>query len=606
MNPAQLKQDFEPTSPLGPPFECFTLPGSDLRYPQDPASTIEGQPQVPPVLTLYPGPTSSIFNSSAAYPTDPSGPQIYTGASHSLPSNPAVLRRFASSYDSANPPIGMAHAHASRSTALPIPSSRELREIYSPTTPTYARRPHEPRSAGNYNGNLVRRNHISSPTTTNSQIFSPSRMEQSYVNKNLSVPELDPLVTFGSLCYMDGTPKGTPIKFDIIGVIDKGFFLADGEWTCYRRNYFSCNCAYTMSPPPPQHAWATTVPIQLTQESTGRTFTVCGFAMSISAIVAESESQPIELVQHTPKRDKGPTSAPDKIRLAPKPIQTHHHHHHHPQLGLFHPVAGDVSRGHYDSSGYGQQQHAPPTAVEHTFERIQFKQATANNGKRRAQQQYYHLIIELWADVGGNQNEQWVKVAQKKSAKMIVRGRSPGHYQSERRGSNTSGGNAGAGLGYGSGGIMGTSDFTSGGAGILSSNFSGHATYDTRGSSQYSHNRHGSQDAGVESVMSEDSKPVHDSKDYQYYPASIYEHGPHVEMFQHPNRDQQHASNSSDAHGSDHISRSVKHEYDGSLPSIYYPGTSWNSSSGQCGRYDSKHTSNGFYPVSASSGLNIT
>lgn len=424
-------------------------------------------------------------------------------------------------------------------------------------------------------------------------------MDPSYNAKSqLSVPELEPLVTVGSLCYIDGTPRGTPIKFDIIGVIDKGFFLADNEWTCYRRNYFSCNCAYTMSPPPPQHGWAPTVPIQLTPDNSGQTYTVSGFAMSISAVVAEGEGQPIELVQHTPKRDKGPTSAPDKVRLAPKPTQPH------PQLGLFHSVGGDMSRAQYDSGSAYNQPQAAPTAIEHTFERIQFKQATANNGKRRAQQQYYHLLIELWADVGGSQSqsEQWVKVGYKKSAKMIVRGRSPGHYQSERRGSNTSGGNSGAGLGYGATGMMGPSDFTSGGAGMLPSSFGGHAAYDTRGGNQYSNNRHAAQDAGLDSVMSEDSKPIHDSKDYQYYPGAIYENGPQVEMFQHPSRDQQPDSSSG---GSDQSSKSVKHEYEGSLPSLHYPGASWSSSSGHCGRYESKHTSNGFYPVSPPPGLNI-
>lgn len=42
-----------------------------------------------------------------------------------------------------------------------------------------------------------------------------------------------------------------PIEMGIIGgeLIDKRLFLADDEWTCYRRNYFSCVPSYSMSAP---------------------------------------------------------------------------------------------------------------------------------------------------------------------------------------------------------------------------------------------------------------------------------------------------------------------------------------------------------------------
>lgn len=70
--------------------------------------------------------------------------------------------------------------------------------------------------------------------------------------------------------------------------------------------------------------------------------------------------------------------------------------------------------------------------VEATFERIQFKTATANNGKRRAAQQYYFLLVELLADVGSQHPDRWIKVAFRMSAPLVVRGRSPSHYQNDR------------------------------------------------------------------------------------------------------------------------------------------------------------------------------
>ncbi|KAJ2432622.1 hypothetical protein GGF42_009548, partial [Coemansia sp. RSA 2424] len=51
--------------------------------------------------------------------------------------------------------------------------------------------------------------------------------------------------------------------------------------------------------------------------------------------------------------------------------------------------------------------------------------ATANNGKRRAAQQYYVLTVDLLADCDGGER---CVVASAASAPIVVRGRSPGHY----------------------------------------------------------------------------------------------------------------------------------------------------------------------------------
>jgi meiosis-specific transcription factor NDT80 len=74
------------------------------------------------------------------------------------------------------------------------------------------------------------------------------------------------------------------------------------------------------------------------------------------------------------------------------------------------------------------------------FERIQFQKATANNGKRRAQQQYYNLVVELYAEIASSVpgEMQWIQIARRQSHPMVVRGRSPGHYKDGRRGSTAS------------------------------------------------------------------------------------------------------------------------------------------------------------------------
>ncbi|EJT74664.1 hypothetical protein, variant [Gaeumannomyces tritici R3-111a-1] len=472
----------------------------------------------------------------------------------------------------------------SHRSALPVP---EQRNIYRHNL----RRSQDQRSGSTYGG-YPRPSHITSPTSSPHGFAASSHRMDQYGSKSgqQTLPPLLALMPQGTLYYVDGTaPHGTKITFDIHGVIDKGFFLADHEWTCYRRNYFSCVCSFSLSPP--THSWPTTPAIQFVQESNQAAFTVSGFAMSISAVVSDNDTQTIDLVQHTPKRDKGPISAPEKVRLSPKSAG-------HPHLSVF-PQPDGTLRG----TAYEFSQGQTSTPTEHTFERIQFKQATANNGKRRAAQQYYHLVVELWADVSGSQSSgapQWVKVGYKKSAKMIVRGRSPGHYQSERRGSASSGpGGASGNLGYGSLGP----EFTSAGSGIMGSTFGHSTTYDPRGSAYGSSTRH-SQEVGVDTIMTDDHKPMHDSKEYHYYPNTIYENGHNVEMFQHSSRDHQVSSISHTLpNPTDHHSK-VKPEYDSSR-TLYHPGPQW-SRAGPCGRYESKNTSNGFYPTVPSSGLNMT
>ena len=398
-------------------------------------------------------------------------------------------------------------------------------------------------------------------------------------------PPLDSIVTLGILHYADAS-SGTAVRPEINGTIDKGFFLSDGEWTCYRRNYFSCICSFSLSPYYPN------MPLQFTLQASQQTYSVQSFAMCISAVVAENDGHNIELVQHTPKRDKGPIMKPEKIRMNPKVPQTSHH-------GLYHGHGdgGLATRGVYDApfSGTAASQGGPGFQMEHTFERIQFKQATANNGKRRAAQQYYHLVIELFAEVGPP--DQFVRVAYRRSAKMIVRGRSPGHYQTERRGSTSSGPGGGGGTlgGYGNGPMIGT-DFSSGGP-MLGSGFS--TGYDSRGPAMppYGGRHHHQHDPGDGALMSsKDSKSVDATKGYQYTPAMIYEgqQDPRggIEVFTH--------------HQESHESRG-KYGFDSvndTLPSIFNQGHLMVNR--RCGPSEVKPRSDGYYPtLESQSGINI-
>lgn len=173
--------------------------------------------------------------------------------------------------------------------------------------------------------------------------------------------------------------------------MDRGFFMADNDWTCYRRNYFQVSSVFSVHGF--NHYYSVNEPhVFVKTDEEGILQPVQRFLLGVSARVANSEKE-IELIQHTPKRDKGPQFKPE-----PKPI---------------------APGGNLTMSSVANNQNIV------TFERVQFKTATANNGKRRAAQQYYICVIELFAETDRGQT---VKIASCQSAPLVVRGRSPGHY----------------------------------------------------------------------------------------------------------------------------------------------------------------------------------
>lgn len=64
------------------------------------------------------------------------------------------------------------------------------------------------------------------------------------------------------------------------------------------------------------------------------------------------------------------------------------------------------------------------------WRRLQFKYATANNGRRKGLQQHYQIQIALMAKVEGE--DQPVKIAEIHSNNIVVRGRSPKNFDSSK------------------------------------------------------------------------------------------------------------------------------------------------------------------------------
>ncbi|KAI8599900.1 hypothetical protein EDD21DRAFT_148206 [Dissophora ornata] len=223
-----------------------------------------------------------------------------------------------------------------------------------------------------------------SPSTAHSLIAArPKRRSEVFTHQES--PYFCPAQQLYSLLSADRSMR---YSIKISAKIDRGFFLTANDWTCYRRNYFQLSAAFSIhgldSSTHPE------VPCLLDRNN--ELVTVRAFLVCIGAQIQNGDKV-IELVQHTPKRDKGP-------QITPRPTHIR--------------AGGDLN---LSSSG------SNPNVV--TFERVQFKTATANNGKRRAAQQYYQVHVDLFAELD---NGDLVLVANSLSAPLVVRGRSPGHY----------------------------------------------------------------------------------------------------------------------------------------------------------------------------------
>lgn len=394
--------------------------------------------------------------------------------------------------------------------------------------------------------------------------------------------------------YCDIISDGTKVTPSIEIKVEKGFFMSnDGVWTCYRRNYFGVNVHFNL------HPWVSNSRLYLNQGNGKPQEQIQSFAVSLAAVIDGPSGKPIELVQHTPKRDKGPQIPMKKEPLAPMPPGKHHEsgygmsaYQQSSQLaGPLLPLQNDNDQ----SQQYSPTSHAS-NSYQHSFERIQFKSATANNGKRRAQQQYYHLVVELWVNIQSSRDKEprWVKVASRSSHPVVVRGRSPSHYSHE--GPHNAAGSRGAGNGGGSGagphhgyGASGATQYTSyrnsmsgGGSSGLGGGIYRGTTYSLDPSPMGSHSVSSASSLSggpVESYVGdhqladdENNKMIQSHNDYQYYPTPIYE--------------------------------SVQPKFESAIPSVSrikeeYPGSTAISGSwqvGGCGRFQGMETSRGFYP----------
>jgi hypothetical protein len=162
------------------------------------------------------------------------------------------------------------------------------------------------------------------------------------------------------------------------------------ELTCYRRNLWQCSGQITL-------------PRTLNNviDEQGHHITITELSASITG-VESIEGKAAEIIS-IPWKGANPQLEEAKIAAAP------------PNLTL------DLS--------IGREIDANRVSLPISWKRLQFKHATANNGRRKGLQQHYLVQINL---LGKTKSGEIIKIAEIQSGPVIVRGRSPRNFDSRK------------------------------------------------------------------------------------------------------------------------------------------------------------------------------
>ena len=193
-------------------------------------------------------------------------------------------------------------------------------------------------------------------------------------------------------------------------------------WILYRRNYFGVQVSYSLDAP-------------LNSSSDERLYLyrddhepepIKALLMCMRGVVETEDGPEIQIVVFDAKR-KPQHEGDEPPPIEPKRMK---------------PRKEGATKSYAKSTGDRLDNLKVP--MNHTFPRNQFRAATQNNGARRSEQQYYHILLELKAEIIVNGLPQLFTVASQMSEPLVVRGRCPlsfkvkdrdGHTRhSERRG----------------------------------------------------------------------------------------------------------------------------------------------------------------------------
>ena len=174
-------------------------------------------------------------------------------------------------------------------------------------------------------------------------------------------------------------------------------------WILYRRNYFGIQASYNLKGSLDSPRDETLYLHRNNHEPEP----IQALFMCMRGVVENEQGPEIKIVVFSPKRK------PIHEGTEPPPIE--------PQR--MKPLTEGSTRFYTESTGDRHDHIKVP--MNHTFPRNQFRAATQNNGARRTEQQFYHILLELKAEILVDGVPKLLLVSSKMSDALVVRGRCP-------------------------------------------------------------------------------------------------------------------------------------------------------------------------------------
>ena len=205
----------------------------------------------------------------------------------------------------------------------------------------------------------------------------------------------------------DATGVRVTVKIVAIFVLKREVARQEKYLILYRRNYFAIQGSYTLVCLP----MSTSDEILYLHLPNHERIPIQGLYMCMRGVMDTEEGPEIKIVVFNAKRK------PLHQGRDPPPIE--------PQR--MKPLKEGSSN--YFSASTGPRENNMTVPMNHTFHRNQFRAATQNNGARRTDQQVYHILLELKAEVVVDGVTKLVTVASRMSEPLVVRGRCPLSFQ---------------------------------------------------------------------------------------------------------------------------------------------------------------------------------
>lgn len=199
---------------------------------------------------------------------------------------------------------------------------------------------------------------------------------------------------------------GLPVRVELhaLFVLKKRAAEQRECWILYRRNYFGVQASYALHPSPGSST-EETLWLHGDDHEPKR---VLALHMRMRGVIDSETGPVIPIVVFNAKRKPlhpgdNPPPAPDRQRMK--------------------PTREGSTKLYVESTGDRADNINVP--MNHTWPRNQFRAATQNNGARRTEQQFYHVLVELMADVIVDGISESFVVASVMSVPLVVRGRCP-------------------------------------------------------------------------------------------------------------------------------------------------------------------------------------